>query len=82
MGIKLPSTRLDKQTKRNHGKTTKDTAKQPIWVDLETGMEKTAIHWRLWAKDEGLLTEKEGKTLFNIVNGSGKLIIKLTRKQS
>ena len=66
-------------TKQWHGKTTPETAKHPTWIEVATGIEKTAILWRKWARDNGLLTEKEGKTVFNIVNGNGTLIKTLER---
>ena len=68
--------------KRNYCKTTAETARHPIWVEEETGMEMTAIHWRIWAREKGLLTEKEGRDLFLVVNGFGKTIKTLVRKDS
>ena len=66
--------------KGSFDKTTAKNTRHPIWIEKETRMEMTAIDWRIWARGQGLLTEKEGKNLFLVVNGFGKTIKTLKRK--
>ncbi len=66
--------------KRSFDKPTAKNTKRLIWVEKETGMEMTAMDWRIWARGQGLLTEKEGKNLLLVVNGFGKTIKTLKRK--
>ena len=65
---------------KSFDKPTAKNKKHLIWIEKETGMEKTATDWRIWARGQGLLTEKEGKNLFLVVNGFGKTIKTLRRK--
>lgn len=41
--------------KRYHGRTTASGARHPAWTDGE--MDKTIIHWKIWARKEGLELE-------------------------
>jgi len=66
--------------KRSLNTSATKNARRPIWIEKETGMEMNAVDWRIWARGQGLLTEKEGKNLFLVVNGFGKTIKTLRRK--
>ncbi len=64
--------------KRYFGKTTPSSAKQPTWTDGK--LHKTAIHWKKWAREQGLETELFNKKL-TIVNPlkQGEVVIILRR---
>lgn len=66
---------------RYFGKTTPETAKHKTWTDGK--LHKTAIHWKKWAREQGLETELFDNKLV-IVNPlkQGEVVIALRKSDA